>query len=126
MALRVPTLPLPEAGNVQGCVACYDVTEDWVPIYDKSSVPGRGGRLGRSGAGFYMAIGTSGNQFKNAGVAGRLMRELVEASLKASNMSRKLFKRPGSPALTPMQRLWTLHSRGPHLIHFGLHRGLEI
>ena len=29
--------------------------------------------------GFYMAIGTSGNQFKNAGVAGRLMRELIEA-----------------------------------------------
>lgn len=26
-----------------------------------------------------MAIGTSGNQFKNAGVAGRLMRELIEA-----------------------------------------------
>ena len=25
-----------------------------------------------------MAIGTSGNQFKNAGVAGRLMRELIE------------------------------------------------
>ena len=28
LALRVPTLPLPEAGNVQGCAACYDVTED--------------------------------------------------------------------------------------------------
>ena len=27
-----------------------------------------------------MAIGTSGNQFKNAGVVGRLMRELIEAS----------------------------------------------
>ena len=26
-----------------------------------------------------MAIGTSGNQFKNAGVVGRLMRELIEA-----------------------------------------------
>ncbi|CAK9093944.1 Uncharacterized zinc-type alcohol dehydrogenase-like protein YdjJ [Durusdinium trenchii] len=68
LALRIPTLPLPEAGNVQGCAACYDVTEDWVPIYDKSALPG-----------FYMAIGTSGNQFKNAGVAGRLMRELIEA-----------------------------------------------
>ncbi|CAJ1432118.1 unnamed protein product [Effrenium voratum] len=72
LALRVPTLPLPEAGNVQGCAACYDVTEDlghdWVPIYDKSALPG-----------FYMAIGTSGNQFKNAGPAARLMRELIEA-----------------------------------------------
>ncbi|CAJ1406290.1 unnamed protein product [Effrenium voratum] len=69
LALRVPTLPLPEAGNVQGCAACYDVTEDWVPIYDKSALPG-----------FYMAIGTSGNQFKNAGPAARLMRELIEAA----------------------------------------------
>lgn len=35
-------------------------------MYDKSALPG-----------YYMAIGTSGNQFKNAGVAGRLMTELV-------------------------------------------------
>lgn len=69
LALRIPTLPLPEAGNAQGCAACYDVTEDWVPIYDKSALPG-----------FYMAIGTSGNQFKNAGVAGRLMSEIIQAN----------------------------------------------
>jgi sarcosine oxidase subunit beta len=29
--------------------------------------------------GFYMAIGTSGNQFKNAPVVGRLMAHLIEA-----------------------------------------------
>ena len=29
--------------------------------------------------GFYAAIGTSGNQFKNAGVAGHCMAELIEA-----------------------------------------------
>jgi sarcosine oxidase, subunit beta len=29
--------------------------------------------------GFYMAIGTSGNQFKNAAAVGRLMAELIEA-----------------------------------------------
>mmetsp|Transcript_25412 Transcript_25412/g.70771 ORF Transcript_25412/g.70771 Transcript_25412/m.70771 type:complete len:470 (-) Transcript_25412:214-1623(-) len=69
LALRMPTLPLPDSANTQGCVACYDVTEDWTPIYDKSALPG-----------YYMAIGTSGNQFKNAGVAGRLMREIIEAS----------------------------------------------
>eukprot|EP00930_Biecheleria_cincta_P039091 TRINITY_DN26894_c0_g1_i1.p1 TRINITY_DN26894_c0_g1~~TRINITY_DN26894_c0_g1_i1.p1 ORF type:complete len:475 (+),score=59.23 TRINITY_DN26894_c0_g1_i1:31-1455(+) len=68
-ALRMPTLPLPDSSNSQGCVACYDVTQDWVPVYDKSALPG-----------YYMAIGTSGNQFKCAGVAGRLMRELIEAS----------------------------------------------
>ena len=37
-------------------------------VYDMSSV-----------GGFYMAIGTSGNQFKNAGVAGALMADLVES-----------------------------------------------
>eukprot|EP00913_Durusdinium_trenchii_P010199 g9561.t1 len=31
LALRIPTLPLPEAGNVQGCAACYDVTEEKNP-----------------------------------------------------------------------------------------------
>ena len=43
------------------------MTDDWIPIYDKSDLPG-----------FYMAIGTSGNQFKNAPVAGVLMSELIE------------------------------------------------
>jgi len=69
LALRMPTLELPDSTNTQGCVACYDVTEDWTPVYDKSALPG-----------YFMAIGTSGNQFKNAGVAGRFMREMVEAS----------------------------------------------
>jgi len=66
-ALRMPTMPLPDSTSTQGIVACYDVTPDWTPIYDKTSLPG-----------YYMAIGTSGNQFKNAGVAGRLMREIIE------------------------------------------------
>ena len=48
-------------------MSLYDVSDDWIPIYDKSDLPG-----------FYMAIGTSGNQFKNAPVAGVLMSELVE------------------------------------------------
>ena len=65
-ALRLPNMPIPRAGESRGVAACYDVTEDWMPIYDKSSLPG-----------YYMAIGTSGNQFKCAGVAGRLMREIV-------------------------------------------------
>jgi len=68
-ALRMPSLPLPDSTSAQGCTACYDITEDWVPIYDKSALPG-----------YYMAIGTSGNQFKCAGVAGRLMKELIEVS----------------------------------------------
>ena len=64
-AQRYPNLPI--SNNVKGVVSLYDVTDDWIPIYDKSDLPG-----------FYMAIGTSGNQFKNAPVAGVLMSELIE------------------------------------------------
>ena len=64
-AQRYPSLPI--STNVKGVVSLYDVSEDWIPIYDKSDLPG-----------FYMAIGTSGNQFKNAPVAGVLMSELVD------------------------------------------------
>ena len=66
-ALRIPTVKIPTASATQGCVAMYDVTEDWIPIYDRSAIDG-----------FYMAIGTSGNQFKNAGVVSSLMGELVD------------------------------------------------
>ena len=65
-ALRIPTLPIPQ--QAQGIVALYDVSDDWIPIYDRSSL-----------AGFYMAVGTSGNQFKNAPLAGVLMAELILA-----------------------------------------------
>ncbi|MGP8010586.1 MAG: NAD(P)/FAD-dependent oxidoreductase, partial [Acidimicrobiales bacterium] len=51
--LTVPTTP-------KGVAGVYDVTDDWQPIYDRTSL-----------AGFYVAIGTSGNQFKNAPLVGR-------------------------------------------------------
>ncbi len=66
MAQRFPNLGIPS--KTKGVVALYDVTEDWMPIYDKSSLPG-----------FYMAVGTSGNQYKNAPVAGKMMAAIVEA-----------------------------------------------
>lgn len=66
LARRIPDLPIPN--RPQGVVDLYDVTDDWIPIYDKSSL-----------GGFYMAVGTSGNQFKNAAIAGHLMAELIEA-----------------------------------------------
>lgn len=66
-ALRIPDLEIPNPKNQQYVVSTYDVSDDWTPIYDKSSIPG-----------YYMAIGTSGNQFKNAPVAGEMMAELVE------------------------------------------------
>jgi sarcosine oxidase subunit beta len=64
-AQRIPELAIPQ--QQKGLVDLYDVTDDWLPIYDKSDLPG-----------FYMAVGTSGNQFKNAPVAGKLMAELIE------------------------------------------------
>ena len=64
-AQRFPGLGIPT--TLKGCVDLYDVTEDWIPIYDRSCI-----------GGFYMAIGTSGNQFKNAPVAGKVMAELIE------------------------------------------------
>jgi sarcosine oxidase subunit beta len=65
-AQRFPGTGIPN--RTQGVVDLYDVTEDWIPIYDKSDLPG-----------FYMAIGTSGNQFKNAPIAGEMMAELIES-----------------------------------------------
>ncbi len=52
---------------MKGIVDLYDASDDWIPIYDKSALRG-----------FYMACGTSGNQFKNAPIAGKLMAALVE------------------------------------------------
>ena len=64
-AQRVPSLGIPS--RMKGIVDLYDVTEDWIPIYDKSSLPG-----------FYMACGSSGNQYKNAPIAGKMMAALIE------------------------------------------------
>ena len=64
LAQRMPGLGIPS--HAKGVVDLYDVSDDWIPIYDKSDLPG-----------FYMAVGTSGNQFKNAPIAGEMMAELI-------------------------------------------------
>lgn len=66
LAKRIPDLPIPEKRS--GVTSLYDVSNDWIPIYDQSDLPG-----------FYMAVGTSGNQFKNAAGVGHLMAELIHA-----------------------------------------------
>ncbi|NCG37841.1 MAG: FAD-dependent oxidoreductase [Actinobacteria bacterium] len=63
---RIPSLGVPH--EKKGIVDLYDVSDDWIPIYDRTDLDG-----------FYVAIGTSGNQYKNAGVAGQLMADLIEA-----------------------------------------------
>lgn len=49
-----------------GIAGVYDVATDWTPVYDRTALDG-----------LYVAIGTSGNQFKNAPVVGRLMARLI-------------------------------------------------
>lgn len=66
LARRLPDFGIPL--KTLGIGALYDVSDDWIPIYDKSSLPG-----------FFMACGTSGNQFKNAPLVGKFIRVLVEA-----------------------------------------------
>jgi glycine/D-amino acid oxidase-like deaminating enzyme len=67
-ARRVPEFGVPH--RPVGLAALYDVADDWVPIYDKSDLPG-----------YFMACGTSGNQFKNAPLAGKFMAAIIEAEL---------------------------------------------
>lgn len=58
--VRVPS-------RAHGVVGCYDVTDDWTPIYDRTEL-----------GGFYVAMGTSGNQFKNAPVVGKFLAAIIE------------------------------------------------
>jgi glycine/D-amino acid oxidase-like deaminating enzyme len=51
-----------------GITGVYDASTDWAPIYDRTALPG-----------YYVAMGTSGNQFKNAPLVGQLMAFLVDA-----------------------------------------------
>ncbi len=66
LARRLPGLTVPSTKS--GVVSAYDVTDDWIPLYDRTSLDG-----------FYVAIGTSGHQFKAAPFVGELMATLVDA-----------------------------------------------
>ena len=66
LARRIPSLGVP--GEKKGVVDLYDVSDDWIPIYDKTDLPG-----------FYVAIGTSGNQFKNCHIAAYCLTKLIQA-----------------------------------------------
>jgi sarcosine oxidase subunit beta len=65
VARRLPSLRVPPRPS--GLAGVYDVSDDWTPIYDRTSLDG-----------YYVAIGTSGNQFKNAPVIGLLLRALID------------------------------------------------
>lgn len=65
-ARRLPGLHVPN--RPRGLAGVYDAADDWTPIYDRTAAPG-----------YYVAMGTSGNQFKNAPVVGQLMAALIGA-----------------------------------------------
>ena len=75
LAQRIPSLGIPN--QAKGVVDLYDVSDDWIPIYDKSDL-----------GGFYMAVGTSGNQYKNAPVVGVMMAELIDRCEKGHDHDR--------------------------------------
>ncbi|MYS87768.1 NAD(P)/FAD-dependent oxidoreductase [Embleya scabrispora] len=64
-ARRLSGLTVPN--RARGVVGVYDVAEDWTPIYDRTDLDG-----------FYVVMGTSGNQFKNAPLVGQLMATLID------------------------------------------------
>jgi glycine/D-amino acid oxidase-like deaminating enzyme len=64
-ARRFPSLKIPNSPS--GIAGIYDVAADWTPIYDRTECDG-----------FFVAIGTSGNQFKNAPMVGKLMTALID------------------------------------------------
>jgi sarcosine oxidase, subunit beta len=63
-AQRFPQYRIPN--QARGTVGVYDVSTDWIPIYDCTDLPN-----------YFVAIGTSGNQFKNAPLIGEIMAEIV-------------------------------------------------
>jgi sarcosine oxidase subunit beta len=75
LARRVPSVRVPN--RPVGLAGVYDVTDDWIPIYDKTSL-----------AGYFVAIGTSGNQFKNAPVIGSIMTALIDNAMAGGDHDR--------------------------------------
>ena len=67
--------------QVQGVHAFYDVTGDWSPIYDKSSLDG-----------YYLGIGTSGNQFKNAGPLGMIIAGIIDNGVNGVDQDKHPFQ----------------------------------
>lgn len=65
LARRIPDMSIPLKKS--GVAGIYDCTEDWTPIYDKTSI-----------IGLFVAMGTSGNQFKVAPIIGDIMKQIIQ------------------------------------------------
>lgn len=101
VARRMPTLQIPT--RPRGIVGVYDVTDDWIPIYDRTNLDG-----------YYVAIGTSGHGFKQAPFVGKMMTDLIAACEAGHPHDR-----------TPLQVLATWSHNTVNLGHFSRLRKVE-
>ncbi|WP_456696681.1 NAD(P)/FAD-dependent oxidoreductase [Aeromicrobium sp. P5_D10] len=83
LARRIPTLGIPRAKT--GIVGLYDAAEDWLPIYDRTGFDG-----------LFVAMATSGTQFKTAPVVGELLRHIIETELDGRDHTQTPFVAPTS------------------------------
>ena len=102
LARRLPDLPVP--GRPTGLAGLYDVADDWMPIYDRSDLDG-----------FYIAVGSSGTQFKAAPVAGYLMSRLVDACESGLDPDAHPLCLPGPTRGTPIDLSVFSRRRQPRL-----------
>ena len=95
LARRLPEFGVPS--RPVGLAALYDASDDWVPIYDRSSL-----------GGWFMACGTSGNQFKNAPLAGQFVRAARRRRRRRRRSrcrARPVHRRPDRPHHRPRRLL---------------------
>jgi len=83
LARRIPNLGIPRERS--GVVGLYDAAEDWLPIYDRTRFDG-----------LFVAMATSGTQFKNAPIIGDLLRHIVEREMNGHDHRDEPFRSPVS------------------------------
>lgn len=83
LARRIPDLGIPRAR--MGVVGLYDAAEDWLPIYDRTCFDG-----------LFVAMATSGTQFKTAPIVGELLRYVIETELNGRDHTAESFRSPVS------------------------------
>lgn len=83
LARRIPDLGIPRVR--MGVVGLYDAAEDWLPIYDRTCYDG-----------LFVAMATSGTQFKTAPIVGELLRHVLETELNGRDHTAEPFRSPVS------------------------------
>jgi sarcosine oxidase subunit beta len=86
LARRIPDLGIPRSRT--GVVGLYDAAEDWLPIYDRTCYDG-----------LFVAMATSGTQFKMAPIVGSLLRHIIESELDGRDHTSVPFRSPVSERL---------------------------